>query len=79
MPDLQPSTITPKPGTEESGTRMKTTNVRRLWAILTVGVLANLVQADILELKNGTLLNGTFAGGSTGTVPVSNCGGPASH
>jgi len=47
---------------------MKTTNLPLSTIILGVGILANSVQADILELKNGTLLNGTFAGGSTGTV-----------
>jgi len=31
-------------------------------------VMAPFVRADVLELKNGTLLNGTYAGGSAGTV-----------
>jgi len=47
---------------------MKTTNLQLSWAILAVGILATPVKADILELKNGTLLKGTYAGGTAGTV-----------
>lgn len=67
-PDRHPSNVAPKPGTQEGGTRMKTTNLRLSWVMLAAGILANTVQADVLELKNGTLLNGSFAGGTAGTV-----------
>jgi len=37
-----------------------------LFALL--GALSSLASADVLELKDGTILNGTYAGGTAGTV-----------
>jgi len=49
---------------------MRNTGVLRIWIFVVAGVLlaAGSVFGDVLELKNGTILNGKYVGGTAGTI-----------
>jgi hypothetical protein len=49
---------------------MRTTKVLRIGLFVAAGLLlvAGSVYGDVLELKNGTILNGRYVGGTTDTI-----------
>ncbi len=63
------------PNRYSQNTNMKTHSLLTL--VVTVGFFGSLAlsRADILELKNGTLLNGKYVGGTAGTLRFENSAG----